>query len=73
MPSRVSRAQTQGRTRRTHTTADRARVPPPGRWLARGIVARAARIALADGTGSSGKRANGSRARQAARQQQRGG
>ena len=72
MPSRVSRAQTRGRAR-THTTADRARVPPPGRWLARGIVARAARAALADGAGSSGKRANGSRARQAARQQQRGG
>eukprot|EP00966_Prymnesium_polylepis_P062630 1453601-Prymnesium_polylepis.1 len=61
-----------GRTR-THTTADRARVPPPGRWLARGIVARAARAELADGAGSSGKRANGSRARQATRQQQRGG
>eukprot|EP00966_Prymnesium_polylepis_P011069 254467-Prymnesium_polylepis.1 len=32
MPSRVSRAQMRGRTR-THTTADRVRVPPPGRWL----------------------------------------
>eukprot|EP00966_Prymnesium_polylepis_P104735 2425988-Prymnesium_polylepis.1 len=58
---------------RTHTTADCASVPPPGRWLARGIVARAARAALVDGAGSSDKRANGSRARQAARQQQCGG
>eukprot|EP00966_Prymnesium_polylepis_P031849 740969-Prymnesium_polylepis.1 len=61
MPSRVSRAQTRGRAR-THTTAHRARVPPPARWLARGIVTRAARAALADGASSSGKRANGSRA-----------
>eukprot|EP00966_Prymnesium_polylepis_P032838 764074-Prymnesium_polylepis.1 len=65
MPSRVSRAQTRGRARTpgcTHPTSDRARVQPPGQWLARGIVAHAARTALADGAGSSGKRASGSRA-----------
>ena len=72
VPSRVLRAQMRVGAR-THTTADRARVLPPGRWLARGIMARAARTGLAHGAGRSGKRANGSRARQAARQQQRGG
>ena len=55
---------------RTHTTADRPHAPMPARWLPRGIFARAARTALADGTSCGGKRANGSRARQAARQQQ---
>eukprot|EP00966_Prymnesium_polylepis_P137360 3174157-Prymnesium_polylepis.1 len=72
MPSRVSRAQMRGRAH-THTTADRARLPPPGRWLVPGIMVRPARAGLADGAGRSGKPANGSRARQAARQQQRGG
>ena len=72
MPSRVSRAQMRGRAR-IHTTADCARLPPPGRWLVRGIMVRPARAGLADGAGRSGKQANGSRARQAARQQQRGG
>ena len=72
MPSRVLRAQMRVGAR-THTTADRARVLPPGRWLARGIMARAARTGLAHGAGRSGKRANGSRARQAARQRQSAG
>ena len=58
-----------GRTH-MHTTADRPHAPMPARWLPRGIFARAARTALADGTSCGGKRANGSRARQAARQQQ---
>eukprot|EP00966_Prymnesium_polylepis_P312158 7212639-Prymnesium_polylepis.1 len=40
MPSRVSLAQTRGRAH-THTTAHRARVPPPGRWLWRAASWRA--------------------------------
>ena len=72
VPSRVLRAQMRVGAR-THTTADRARVLPPGRWLARGIMARAARTGLAHGAGRSGKRANGSHARQAARQRQSAG
>ena len=72
VPSRVLRAQMRVGAR-THTTADRARVLPPGRWLARGIMARAARTGLAHGAGRSGKWANGSRARQAARQRQSAG
>eukprot|EP00966_Prymnesium_polylepis_P145244 3354088-Prymnesium_polylepis.1 len=35
MPSRVSRPRRGGARAHTHNSADRARVPPPGRWLAR--------------------------------------
>eukprot|EP00966_Prymnesium_polylepis_P253005 5848082-Prymnesium_polylepis.1 len=56
-----------------HTTADRPHMPLPARWLPRGIFVRAARTAVANSTSCGSKRANGWRARQAARQQQRGG
>ena len=69
VPSRVLRAQMRVGAR-THTTADRPHAPMPARWLPRGIFARAARTALADSTSCGGKRANGSRAHQASRQQQ---
>eukprot|EP00966_Prymnesium_polylepis_P155494 3591760-Prymnesium_polylepis.1 len=76
MPSRVARAQTQGRARaHTHTTADRARVPPAhrpvGGWRAASWHAQLAPCLRMAPAAAAHEQA--ARASQAARQQQRGG